>query len=208
MLSFNLIHKTPSTEVLVNLQTILIKADMLEKYEHKNEFENLCADGCPNYNNKWSCPPFSPSYSHTSKEYSNIILMLLYCDLSQFDYIKTEYMKIKASNSILKSKSEKLARFLEEDMCGVMITNGSCKLCKPCNRKKNLNCKRPKEMRYSLEALGLNVGLISKEFFNHELLWYENKLAPKYSSVITGVLTNKQVDEDYIANSIEMYIKD
>lgn len=207
MISLNLIHHTSNAEILVNLQATFIKVDSLYEYEQKSKFKNLCAEGCPNYNNKWCCPPFSPTYSKIAEEYSNVILMLLYCDLSQFNYIKAEYMKVKASNAILKSKADKITRFLEKETSGVMMSNGSCKLCKPCNKKKNLSCKRPMDMRYSLEALGLDVGAVSKEIFNHELLWYKNKLAPKYSSVLTGILTNKQVDIEYIDKSIKLYFE-
>lgn len=127
------------------------------------------------------------------------------CELSQFDYTKTDYMKIKASNSILKSKSDKIARIFENKLSGIMMSNGSCRLCKPCNKKKELSCKRPNDMRYSMESLGLNVEQISEDFLYHKLLWYRDKTAPKYSSVLTGILTNKYVDPSDISRDIINY---
>lgn len=207
MLLFNFKHITPSAEIEIHLKATLTKADLLNSYQDKNKFEKLCAEGCPNYGSKWACPPFSPSYSNLSNQYSNALLVLLYCNLSQFNYTKTEYMKIKASNSILKSKSDRLLRYLEEKSLGIMLSNGSCRLCSPCNRKKGLGCKKPMEMRYSMESLGLDVEKISLELLHHQLLWYQNKLAPEYASVVGGVLMNEQISISDLQQSIQTYIE-
>lgn len=207
MLSFDFKHSTPNAEIIIKLKTIYTKANVLNKYEDKPAFDQLCAEGCPNYNNKWSCPPFSPSFSHISKNYSEAILLLLYCNLSQFNYIKTEYMKIKASNSILKATSTKLTRFLEEEVNGLALSSGSCRLCNSCNRKKGQECKKPNAVRYSMEALGLNVSLIAQELFNHSLLWYKDKAAPDYSTVVAGVLTNQQLSDNDIGKINQSFLQ-
>lgn len=107
-------------------------------------------------------------------------------------------MKVKASNSILKSRLDRLMRELEIKYTGKMLTNGSCRLCKTCNKKNNLPCKKPFEMRYSMEALGLNVAQIAQHFFGHRLLWYKDKKAPSYSSVVSCLLTNEFPTEEEI----------
>ena len=77
-----------------------------------------------------------------------------------------------------------------------MLSNGSCRLCKPCGLKREENkCLRPSKVRYSMEATGLNVSDICLTFFNHELLWYKDKLAPRYSSVVSCLLTNDNKDD-------------
>lgn len=207
MFTFDYLHSTPTTDIIITLHSTIADAKMLKAYEDKYKFETLCANGCPNYNNKWACPPFSPSYSRLSTKYSDVLLVLFNCDLSQFKYTKTEYMKVKASNSILKSQSDRLMRLLEKETSGTILSNGSCRLCKPCNKKEGLNCKRPDEMRYSMESLGLNVEQISKDFFNHKLLWYKDKLAPTYSSVVTCLLSSSCLNEVELKRSIENYIK-
>jgi predicted metal-binding protein len=191
-----ILTKTPSAEIFINTKFLITESFNLLQYENKITFENLCKEGCPNYDNKWACPPYSPAYSSYSKGYSKIFLMLFFCTLNQFSYINSDFLKVKASNSILKAKIEKYLRKLEIIYHGKMISNGSCRLCKPCNIKKfKSECKRPSEMRFSMESLGVNVEKISKDLFDHELLWYRNKKIPLYTSVVSGILTNEQIDQ-------------
>lgn len=186
---------TPSSEITVNLKAVITSAEELTPYENKECFEALCKAGCPNYNSKWACPPYSPSYSEYKKDFSKALLVLFYCHLNQFHYTRAEYMKVKASNAVLKSRMDRLMRVLEAKYAGRTLSNGSCRLCKPCNLKKNRGCKRPTEMRYSLESLGLNVVQICKDHLDHTLLWYVNRKAPRYSSVVSCVLTNSDLSE-------------
>jgi len=191
-------HRTPSSLISINAKSLVVPAKTLCGFEDKYKFDKLCEIGCPNFNSKWSCPPHSPAYSELSARYSNILLILLYCNLEQFRYIKNGYTAVRAGNVILKSIAERFLRSLEKSFDGIMISNGSCRLCRPCTRKTNLGkCKRMTEMRFSMESLGLNVIKISSDLFNHKLLWYKNKTIPAYTSVISGLLTNYNFDHQY-----------
>lgn len=113
MYTYTFINQTPSAQIEITSVLTIIHPNALLSYEQKQKFESICKNGCVHYNNKWACPPHSPSYSDYSKEYRQALLLLLYCDLSQFNYIKTEYMKIKASNTILKSRMNQFLRIME-----------------------------------------------------------------------------------------------
>lgn len=205
-MNFKFLHNTPSSVVEIKVVVNSILTQELKQYEDMTYFNDLCKSGCVNYNNKWSCPPYSPTYSLYSRNYKHCLLLLQFCDLSKFDYVKTDYMKVRASNSILKSQCDKLSRFLEYELAGKMMSSGSCRLCKPCSKKVSRDaCKNPLKMRYSLEALGLNVEKISQDFFDHKLLWYKNKEKPLYSSVITGVLYNNNLEQNKLIELINRF---
>ena len=190
---------TPSAiNITINSKSVIIDSNELIAFQEKEYFDGLCKKVCPNYNYKWSCPPCSPSYSDYKNGFPKALLVLFYCNLDQFHYIKTEYMKVKASNSILRSRLDRLMRELEIKYTGKMLTNGSCRLCKTCNKKNSLPCKKPFEMRYSMEALGLNVDKITQHFFGHRLMWYKDKKAPSYSSAVSCLLTNELPAEEEI----------
>ena len=188
---------TPTTQILIHTKATLVDCANLIEYENQMLFSALCKVGCPNYGNKWACPPYSPTFSRYSIDYSRALLVVFYCYLDQFHYTKTEYMRIKASNSILKSRMDNFMRSLEKQVGGKMISNGSCRLCKPCAQKGGTmsRCKKPDQMRFSLESLGLDVSGISRDYFKHDLLWYKDKKSPLYSSVVSALLTNTQIDQ-------------
>ena len=176
-----------------NLKIKIIEAKSIIKYEQKNKFDRLCKEGCPNYGKKWSCPPYAPPYRNFSKNYNFLIVGLLYVDMDQFAYIKNPYLKIKAANSILKSRADKTIRQMTSGKNNY-ISTGSCRLCKPCRCKLGEKCARPDIKSYSFEALGINVGSLSRDILNHELLWYKKGEVPKYTSVVVGILSNDYID--------------
>jgi predicted metal-binding protein len=193
-MKFSYIHQTPAAAISINADIVPVDTADLIKYENKEYFSSLCQSGCENYDRKWSCPPCNPTFTSYSKDYACCLLVLLYCDLGQFNYIKGEYLKIRASNTILKSQSDKLLRYLEAELSGKMISNGSCRLCKPCSKKLGDICRHPQNLRFSLESLGLNVEMLSSDILGHTLQWYRNRTSPDYSSVIGGVLVKRALD--------------
>lgn len=197
MSSTSLIAKTPNNVLLYNAYFMSINARQLDKYVNSVKFCKLCEIGCINYDKKWSCPPFSPSYINFSSEYHQILICFLTIDMEQFSYIKNSYLKIKTANTILKSRIDKTFRIysLKESK---YISNGSCRLCKPCKCKSENPCSHPNIMTYSFEALGIDVGKLVEDIFDKKLLWYSKNKLPQYTSVVSGLLFNQNINLDEI----------
>lgn len=157
---------------------------------NRKYFQYLCANGCPNYAQKWSCPPFSPSFREFVAGWDSLFVLYMRIDTDQFAYIKNDYLKIKAANSILKSRADRFLRKMAEQY-GRFISTGSCRLCKPCKCKTNVPCAHPEKMTYSFEALGVDVNALVNRCFQKPLLWYKPHNLPAYTSVVCGLLTNK-----------------
>lgn len=119
-----------------------ISAEEVIIYCDKLRFTQLCRLGCPNYNKKWSCPPYAPLYGDFSREYKNLCIILLGLDMVELEYIKQDFLKIKAANSMLKSRADKILRMCRNDFENY-ISTGSCRLCKPCRKKTNEACAHP-----------------------------------------------------------------
>lgn len=162
---------------------------------------NLCKLGCPNYGKKWSCPPYSSKITDIIEmnTYDNVIIIVGYIFLADMNYIKNPYQRVKAANMILKSKCEGYARTLEKMTSGYSLLSGSCNLCKPCYKKRNLPCKKPDIRRYSLESTGVNVELVSSKFCAHELFWYKKGENLPYTSVVTAVLYKNNSSFDFVS---------
>lgn len=194
MSTLNLFNKevtTPSSKIMLNFRVEPVFSKDIFKFLNKEKFSQLCKNGCINYGIKWSCPPAAPSFAEFASPYRSLLLCLLYVNLNQFYYIKNNYLKVKAANSILKSRIERLLR---SQTRGKHILTGSCRLCKPCRCKLKKPCAHPDKMSYSFEALGIDVSNMIQTFFQHELLWYSKGHLPQYTSVVAGWLTNEKID--------------
>lgn len=187
----------------INIQTPKHNLDVLCFYDtfptkeikvDKNLFQQMCRDGCPNYNQKFGCPPLSPQFNDVVNE-KELFLLAMVLKLNQFDNQNyQEYLKIRIANSVLKSRIEKVMRKLEKITKTKFLSTGACRLCKPCQKKIGKPCKHPDKRRYSLESLGVDCNHLTQEAFNFPLKWYKNKKAPKYTTVICGLLLKENQD--------------
>lgn len=196
-----LIAKTPNRSISYSVQSATTTVQSLKKYLDTQTFNECCKLGCNNYGLKWSCPPFAPDYNDVVRNYKSITVLILKVELSQFAYIKNDYLKIKAANSILKSRIDKTLRHFKS-LDAHYISTGSCRLCKPCKRKINLPCAHPDFMSYSFEALGINVSSLVQDLFSINLLWYSKNNLPRYTCVVAGLLFNDEISEEQILETI------
>jgi predicted metal-binding protein len=190
--------KSTAVEILITC----MPSSSMQNYLNPDYFSSLCQQQCKNYNAKWSCPPHSPTYTKYAIAYKNIIILTVYMKLDYFYNVRNKYTRIKAANSILKSRAEKIIRYLSSKHNSKYISTGSCRLCKPCRCKLNEPCKHPELMGYSFEALGINVEQLCLDLFDHKLLWYKDKIVPEYTSVVVGVLHNGEITEEEILTTI------
>ena len=122
---------------IFNLKAIVCENKDLIKYMKRDYLLNLCAEGCPNYNTNWSCPPNSPRFDEYSADYT----------------------------------LEDLLSKMQIDFECIKTACGSCNLCERCAFLDNKHCYHPEKMRYSMEAMGMDLQKMSEEVFNHKLTW-------------------------------------
>lgn len=155
----------------------------------KPKFQTLCKNGCKVFGTKWSCPPASPTYNSTKKA----VVVVLW--MNNIIESKNEYTKVKAINSILKSRLYKLLLQYPNTQ---ILGSGSCRLCQKCNYP--ALCKHPDKMICSMESVGIDVNSLCKSF-GHTLQWYKKGEKYKYGSVVGAVIEgNKQNIETQINN--------
>lgn len=184
---------------------ILIKdVSILNKYYEKESIKRACEEGCPNYEKKWSCPPFSKPYYELMDGYNEAALISFSVNMNSYVEIKNKYTAMKAANVTLKNLIEKVARKVEMETKGYALLSGSCRYCRPCACKTNQKCKHPDKMRYSIEATFLNVQALCEELLGFELLWYEKKILPKYTSTVSLIFFN----ENFVKEAMMEIIKD
>jgi len=181
---------TPHNELIYSVNINISNAESLFIMIDKTKFDAMCFSGCPNYEKKWSCPPFAPAYHHFAIGWKYLYTFYMQIEMNQFVYIRNDYLKIKAANNILKSKADKYIRKMALGY-GKYISTGSCRLCRPCKCKIGQPCASPEAMTYSYEAMGIDVNALVERYFTNKLLWYKRGQLPKYTSVVCGILSNE-----------------
>jgi predicted metal-binding protein len=188
--SFECVTVTPSVSLNYIVSTVRVLSDELISLQDKHKFDTMCVIGCPNYERKWSCPPFAPAYLNFAARWKYLYIWLMQIKMYQFAYIKNDYLKIKAANNILKSRADKYLREISLKY-GKYISTGSCRLCRPCKRKIGQSCTNPEEKTYSYEAMGIDVNALVEKYFSNKLLWYKRGQLPEYTSIVCGLLSNE-----------------
>jgi predicted metal-binding protein len=197
--SFMARTNTPRTELIYSVNIYISNTESLLIMADKTKFDAMCFSGCPNYKKKWSCPPFAPTYHHFVIGWEYLYIFYMQIEMNQFEYIRNDYLKIKAANNILKSKADKYIRKMALGY-GKYISTGSCRLCRPCKCKIGQPCANPEAKTYSYEAMGIDVNALVERYFTNKLLWYKRGQLPKYTSIVCGLLSNELYSFETLQN--------
>ena len=163
--------------VLIRASDIIIEERIILK----------CKTGCPSYGRSLSCPPHVPdiaAFRRMINEYHHALLMRFRSTVSPDTDVIHSLMKNRFDPGVSPEVKEKTLRFeadFEEETrrihfimlemektafqagypLALTFTADSCNLCKACNVKGGI-CIHPSQMRYPLEAAGINVIVTSQ----------------------------------------------
>lgn len=178
----------------INLKANICKNTILANYMDFEYFTGLCEDGCPHYNLSYTCPPNSPRFTEYTKnyEYSLVIAM---------------YMKIEENNTIndihpyLRRILSDLLIPLEVKMDGLLTDGGRCRYCEKCTYVDNLPCRFPDKIRFSMEAMGIDLDKVCKYILNHSIMWNEDN-ENRYCTVLGSINSNGNISENDFKEAI------
>lgn len=158
-----------------------------------------CCKACPNYNKIWSCPPydFLPCDYWLSYKSLYILGRQIFITEKTISKIPSTHELKKFADGIIRNEKqkirEKLLKITYEEQNGTVLAAGSCDLCLPleCGRKSGFQCRKPKEMAYSIESLGGDVVLTAKKYLGLQIFWISNEDGakfPPYLLLVGGIL--------------------
>ena len=170
-----------------------------QKYQDREKFMAYCRE-CPYYGALWSCPPLTFDADAFLAPYAwvNLLCAQIHLDDEIIQAADTAE-KIKTTGweivSRAKNDVEKRMRMLETKAPDSRsLSSGGCNLCETCTRTVGLPCRRLEEMRYSMDAFGLDLTAITKDVFHIDILWCKDRL-PKYFTLIHGLLAKEPTTE-------------
>lgn len=159
------------------------------------EFLEYCRQ-CGNYNKMWSCPEFDFEPEDYWREYRTFriigIKILVPEDMREKTWTREERGRL--MEEMLWKEKERLTEELfsmEKEYPGsISLSAGSCMRCGAgkCTRREGAPCRHPERLRYSIEALGGNVGLTVTKYLKQELQWMEEGKMPEHFMLVCGLL--------------------
>ena len=152
------------------LAAIIGRERYVSEFRDVPTFEACCRQ-CPNYANRWGCPPFD----HDTLQ-----------DLVAFEKVyDLMWPELERVNKRL-LELEKVSRGMAFGFVG------KCPHCKgaPCARTSGKPCRHPELVRPSLEAYGFNVSLTASEVLGIDMLWGSAGTMPPYLTLVCGLFFN------------------
>lgn len=167
----------------------------LAPYHIKPDYAKMCKE-CPNYNMVWSCPPYDFCQEELFNNFDQIIVVCkkIIFQPKAFVRYNTKELALEFLQSLQYEKKQELDKKILEMERNYSNSKaflcGRCCNCDQCARAFGLSCRNKIYQRPSMEALGFDIGRITKHIFGFPLLWFNNKL-PAYLTFIAALLVKE-----------------
>lgn len=152
------------------------------------KFLAFCRE-CPNYGVHWSCAPFDFDPMEIWAQYDHLRLVALV--LLPGSDMDLEGM-LRALHVERDRLLEELLELERANPGALALSGGSCTRCQRCTRLDGVPCRFPERMRYSIEALGGDVGRTASQYLHKPLLWIQDNTVPAYMMTVGGLLLKER----------------
>jgi len=131
---------------------------------------------CPYYGHSWACPPEAPYLEHEIMNYDKFYLIYTKFDIKEKGNNKSKNsFKYKDMREIMEQEMEKFLNQYRNEFKEIKILwDGHCRVCEKENRKCSIEedapCRYPDKIRYSMEAVGIDVTQTVKNL-NIDIEW-------------------------------------
>ncbi|GAA0123970.1 MAG: hypothetical protein KID00_10470 [Clostridium argentinense] len=168
---------------------------------------------CKKYGTVWSCPEFNFDELELLKnyQYAYIIHSKVYLKDIDESKMKEYYQNLLHTVPEVKDYKDDMGkkfntlyfscRFYLDDMLlkleknykdSLALVSGRCLRCNPCERSKGKECITPEDIRYSLEALSIDVSSLLKNSLNEEIQW-SNDESSSYITCVSALLSKTPI---------------
>ena len=155
---------------------------------------------CPNYGHNWACPPEAPYLDNILTKYTYFFLVYEKFDLKAYisekksrfpnrseEKIKNAFYREQFMRDWIEQDIKKFVENLERKYEEIFILwDGHCRVCekvqKNCSYDEGIACRYPTDIRYSMEAVGINVTETVKNL-NLDIEWPPKNYAYRFSLV-------------------------
>lgn len=178
----------------MKIETKIVEVTMKELNKHlkRKEVYGYCKS-CPNYNKIWTCPPYLNKEDEFISAY-NYAYIIESKVIFEENEIKTEEEVLSKFQEHRRKLGNRLLEIEKTISDSVSLYAGNCYHCDNCLRENSIECKYPEKKRYSLESVGYDVSLITKNILDSEILWMQGQI-PEYLLAVAAIFTKKEVNK-------------
>ena len=186
------------TEEAIQFSYAVVRMDeYIQRFRDAERVSGYCLN-CPNYGNRWGCPPFDYSVEEQLHRYREVLLVAARI------FPEEKNLPLEKATRYLwpaRMQLEKMVLGLEQTLHGrAMGLAGQCSYCGaqpgnshshiPCSKAQGLPCRHPEWVRPSLEAWGFDITKTAEELLQIPILWSANGLTPAYFTWVCGFFHN------------------
>lgn len=192
-LGLTMSHGATMEEKNYDVQEVVVVVDRdryVREFRDVPTFEACCKQ-CPNYGNRWGCPPFDHDTLQDLLPYEKV--KIIGVKITPHD----EKLPLSQAQSLMRPEIERVNKRLlemEREKGGLAFGFvGDCPYCNgaPCARLHGEPCRHPQVVRPSLEAFGFDIGKTTRELLGIEIQWSRDKRMPKFLTLVCGLFYNE-----------------
>ena len=165
---------------------------VVDRERYVSEFRDVatfeaCCQQCPNYGNRWGCPPFDHDTLQDLMPYDKV--MIIGVKLTPHDQkipMEQVYDLMRPELERLNSRLLELEREKQGFALGFV---GKCERCgnAPCARREGKPCRHRDVVRPSLEAYGFNVSETASRLLGIDMVWSRDNNVPRYLTLVCAL---------------------
>ena len=164
----------------------------ISDFNDRRRFEPLCRQ-CPNWGNRWGCPPFDSDVLAMLAPYSKVRLYCIEAPVVDWPH-GAAIQAMTAATRLMREATEPILLEDEHSLSGLAsLFTGMCYHCgdADCARRHGQPCRHPELVRPSLEALGFDISKTMAEVFGFQPEWYHpDKPTPRHLRLLGAVFFN------------------
>ena len=118
---------------------------------------------CPYYGHSWACPPKAPYLEKEIMNFEKFYLIYTKFEFKEKDHNKKRIgLGYSHMRGIMEQEMERFLNQYQGDLKEIKILwDGHCRICEKENKKCSIDeatpCRYPEKIRYSMEAVGIDV---------------------------------------------------
>lgn len=163
---------------------------MMARHLHRERFMACCRQ-CPNFEATWACPPLSFDAEARMGRYRFITLLIAQSKVDAQLAVGRRDWEPTEGRTQLRLLRQKVLE-LERLVGGMaLMPLGRCDICaQPCTRPQGLPCRHPELMRPAPEAVGLDVGGLTRDMAGIAIEWGKGGRMPSTITFVAALLHN------------------